>query len=143
VEIVNDLTNLRISCKNIKSHLKIVSYRINHKLAENVVDLKMKKEFSVEQAKLKCELFFTINKRYENKLNFNQLNVDLILKNGVKFDIYKSSVHSYTINEERNNVKYVIKNNGIKTNFGIGIIFDTQEENLIESLKVSHIFNVS
>lgn len=140
VQAMSDKT-LRVLCTGVKDFFRVVQYKIYLKLIDSMIDFKFKKEFSKLENKLKSELYFSVGKRYLEKLKNFQIVIEINFQKGVKYEIYKSSIKNYTTSPGK--LKYNINNISVKNNFGVGVIFQTEEENLVESIRLSYLFMVS
>lgn len=125
----------------MKNSIKLVLYSINTKLLDSFVDVKFKNDFSITQKKLKVELFLKVIKSYIAKLKNCELKIEIHFNKNKKFEIYKSS-NTYHYEPTQSNIIYTIENFNKKENFGLGLILDTEEENLISLIKLRYYYMV-
>jgi hypothetical protein len=140
--INEDEANIRVFCKNVKDSLKILKYSIDKSLIQTLVDFKYKKEFSANNSSYKIDLLFIVNKKMLSHVKESELKVEIKIRKNLKYKILNFSTKEYNFNEDKGIISFNQKNFCSKERFGLKLIFEANEENLIEEIKLNYIYYV-
>lgn len=88
-------------------------------------------------------MLFTLNPKFSGKLSLNRITAEVTVRRGVSYSIYKTSSNNYSTSPDAMKINFVVKSEGEnKPVNGLGVIFDSQVEEMIESVKVSYLYTV-
>lgn len=119
--------------------MKVFDYRINLNNINNIIDFKIKKELF--QDKFKLEIHHLTNMKIIKKIKKFEMVIEINSCKNKPLKIVKSSIEEYK-NDENKKIKFGVNKMNINSSLCLGIIFDTNDLNSIEFIKISYRFMV-
>ena len=145
------MSNNRVYCRNVKELYKILTYEIEKKLVEKIVDFRFDKYFDNSGKSLfYIRLYFKVMKKNLKRLkNYNlTINVNFFPEVKFSFDKTNRNESEYKYDKDKNQITYTIKNfmesESFEINLSIKLSSDifkrSQSENSTERKILQSIF---
>ncbi len=131
--------NYKINCRNIRGFIRLIDYNINIKQIEPTAHFKVNGAY--HEGLYKLEINCLLNEIYKNIKNSQM--VIVILTKTPSINILKSTDSNYSI--EGGKITFTIPNFNTYNNgkFMIGMLFQTNEQQFVEVVKVMYRYMVS
>lgn len=127
--------NYKLNCHNIKSFLRLIDYNINIKLIEPAAEFKVTGAY--KEGKYKLEIHCLTNEKFREKMKSSQMVIVIVTKTN-NINILKTTDTSYILEEKK--LTFNISNFNANPKFMIGMMFQTEETDFVEVVKVMYRF---
>jgi hypothetical protein len=133
-------------CRNVKELFKILTYNIDKKIIETIIDFKYTKHFDPNNRIFNLKLDFRLMKKYLKRFKNCALTIILNFNPELKFTIEKSNKPSYKHDQSKNIITYTIKNflelDVFDINLSIKLTNRIDEDKILQIIYVKYLYEV-